>query len=93
MGEYSFGNNDMALTLEAREDHVIIKREILGGPRFAFFKSHPLLLSGHMFRVVVGLSKLTYHEEDTSIYFWKASSHAIDRLCTSFIIIKLCGSR
>ena len=37
MEEYSFGNNDMALTLEAREDHVIIKREILGGPRFAFF--------------------------------------------------------
>ena len=40
-----------------------------------------------MFRVVVGLSKLRYHEEDTSIYFWKASSHAIDRLCTLFIKI------
>ena len=39
-----------------------------------------------MFRVVVGLSKLTYHEEGTSIYFWKASSHAIDRLRTLFVI-------
>lgn len=36
MEESTFGINDMALTLEARADHFMIKQEILEGPRFAF---------------------------------------------------------